>query len=63
MTPMTARRLLVLAAAPLLMTAALSPSVVGQQSASVTVATGEPMLHLAVLTSEARPLAVHIDGP
>lgn len=63
MTPMTSRRLLVLAAAPLLMAAALSQAVVGQPNARIASVPGEPLLQLAVLKSEARPLAVHLDGP
>jgi hypothetical protein len=61
MTSTAAHRFLALVAAPVVLTLAISTSVVGQPSADAASMAGEPGLEQ--LKAEARPLAVHIDGP
>lgn len=58
----TARRLLILAAVPLLLAGALRPATEAEAGITGHEA-GAVKLELASLKAEARSLTVHIDGP
>jgi hypothetical protein len=59
---MTARRIFVLAAAPLLLASAMRPATEAEAGFAQR-AHGEAKLELASLKAEARSLTLHIDGP
>jgi len=58
----TARRVLILAAAPFLLAGALRPSMEAEAGFAQRAA-GDAKLELASLKAEARSMTVHIDGP
>jgi len=60
MTLKTARHLVVLALAPLVLMGSLSPAAQWEKGER---AAGDARLELAALKGEARSLTVHIDGP
>ncbi|MGE0024192.1 MAG: hypothetical protein AB7S70_11250 [Hyphomicrobium sp.] len=62
MTHITARRIVALALAPLVLASALRPSAEAEAGFSGRGA-GDVKLELASLKAEARMLVVHIDGP